>query len=210
MQGPHTGRACMAESQQDPVQKERGSFPAVANPVRCERDAARAASGGGCNLQPPCLVKMELSPPKMGTPACLMGSGSLEPAEQLRGRVKPSAFLFLPRGAKALIAPGPGEPISYFCLRPCFWGCCPEKKPGWQRTFTVGFVSLPGEQQDKNETLTAILLFPHHIRESTSSWEIPRAPGHLFPSLSFFSQQEIPTTFIWPQASSMGSCCRGL
>lgn len=84
MQGPHTGRACMAESQQSLIQKEPGSFPAVANQVSCERETAIEASGGGCHLQPHCQVKMELSPPKMGTSACLMGSGSSEPAEQLK------------------------------------------------------------------------------------------------------------------------------
>lgn len=34
------------------------------------------------------------------------------------------------------------------------------------------------------------------------------APGHLSPSLSLLSQGDIPTTFRWPQASFMDTCCR--
>lgn len=50
MQGAHTGRACMAESQQSLIQKEPESFPAVANQVSCGREAAIPVSCGGCHF----------------------------------------------------------------------------------------------------------------------------------------------------------------
>lgn len=57
----------------------------------------------------------------------------------------------------------------------------------------MGFFSLPGQQQDKDETVTALFPFPHHVRETTSSWETPMPQGTFSPApVCFHSGKFLP------------------
>lgn len=145
-----------------------------------------------------------------------MGSSSSEPAEQLRWE------------GEALTIPSPPAPqcqgtgssqprgsvhrlFQFLPLCHCgFWGRSPKTKPGWRETFMVGFSSLPGEQRDKNETVTALLLpFPHHVRGTTRSWETPIPQDAVPHPPLVFSGGNSCHLQMAAGTSVVGTCCRG-
>lgn len=159
---------------------------------------------------------MELSPQRMETSPCLMGSSSTEPADQLKGEgealTTPSSPALWCQGTCSSQPRGSIHLLFLFLpLCHCgFWGCSPEKKPGWWETFMVGFSGFPGEQWDKNEIVTALLLpFPHHIRETTSSWETPMPHDMVPQPLLAFSGGFSCHLQMAAGTSFAGTCCRG-